>query len=458
MRAGEIRRGLLARQFSAEDVARDTLTRIARANPAINAFTTICTERALREARAIDKKLRAGEVLPPLAGVPYAVKNLFDIEGLTTLAGARMREHDPAAILDATAIARIGDAGGVLTGALNMDEHAYGFTTENSHYGATCNPHDVTRIAGGSSGGSAAAVAAGLTPLALGSDTNGSIRVPASLCGVWGLKPTFGRLSRAGTFPFVANLDHIGPFASGVADLALAYDAMQGPDARDPATASSLIEPITHRLNDGVSGLRVARLTGYFDDFADEVAHRASLNVARALSAVDELDIADVMLARSAAFLITACEGGALHLADLRIRGDAFDPNSRERLMAGALCPSAWYLAAQRYRRLFRDRILNLFQQYDVLIAPATPCAATRIGDESFTLNGEMQNIKATMGILTQPISFVGLPVIAAPVTGGALPIGVQLITAPWREDVAFRVAYHLEQSGICAARITNHG
>lgn len=168
--------------------------------------------------------------MPPLAGLPYAVKNLFDIEGITTLSGSKINRDLPAAREDAVLVQRLQSAGAILVGALNMDEYAYGFTTENTHYGPTRNPHDTTRIAGGSSGGSGAAVAARQVPLTLGSDTNGSIRVPASLCGIWGLKPTFGRLSRRGTYPFVHSLDHLGPLADSVECLALAYDAMQGPD------------------------------------------------------------------------------------------------------------------------------------------------------------------------------------------------------------------------------------
>ena len=191
-----------------------TLDAIARVDPQLNSFSAVTRARALDEARAVDARRAAGEALSPLAGVPYAVKNLFDVAGIATLAGSRVNADLPPAREDAMLVARMRDAGAVLVGALHMDEYAYGFTTENSHYGPTRNPHDPTRIAGGSSGGSAAAVAARLVPLSPGSDTNGSIRVPSSLCGVWGLKTTFGRLPRTGSFPFVASLDHLGPFTA----------------------------------------------------------------------------------------------------------------------------------------------------------------------------------------------------------------------------------------------------
>ncbi len=209
----EIQRALAAGELSAKEIARHTLENIARVNPQINAWTHVSEKRMLAEAENIDTLRREKKPLPALAGVPYAVKNLFDVAGHTTLAGAQLLSDRPAAAADSWAVRQLHSAGALLSGMLNMDAYAYGFTTENSHYGATRNPHDLSRIAGGSSGGSAAAVAAGLVNFSLGSDTNGSIRVPASLCGIFGLKPTFGRLSRSGSHPFVASLDHIGPFA-----------------------------------------------------------------------------------------------------------------------------------------------------------------------------------------------------------------------------------------------------
>ncbi len=230
-----IAKQIAAGQRRAVDVLDDTLARV-RADSS-NAFTEVTLERAYREAAEIDARRARGEALPALAGVPYAVKNLYDIAGVVTLAGGKVNAGNAPAHRDAALITRLRDAGAVLVGALNMDEHAYGFTTENTHFGPCRNPHDPGRIAGGSSGGSAAAVAAGLVPLTLGSDTNGSIRVPASLCGVFGLKPTYGRLPRSGSFPFVYSLDHLGPFAGTASDLALAYDSLQGAWAEDPACA-----------------------------------------------------------------------------------------------------------------------------------------------------------------------------------------------------------------------------
>ena len=316
--------------------------------------------------------------MPPLAGVPYAVKNLFDVTGLSTLAGSKINRDLPPATADATLITRMRDAGAVLVGTLNMDEYAYGFTTENTHYGPTRNPHDIDRISGGSSGGSGAAVAARLVPLTLGSDTNGSIRVPASLNGIWGLKPTYGRLSRAGSFPFVASLDHLGPFASTLDDLAACYDAMQGPDARDPACAQRPVETVATRVVEGSTGLRVARLGGYFDENVTDAARDAVDRACAALAVTRKVIFPDVAKARAAAFIITSSEGASLHLPNLRTRMDDFDPMTRDRFLAGTLLPASWYLKAQRIRAKFRARVMEIFGDVDVLIAAATPVKRMR--------------------------------------------------------------------------------
>jgi AtzE family amidohydrolase len=442
-------------ETSAVAVVEAALARIALRDGRCNAFTAVTGERALAEARAIDARRAGGAPLPPLAGVPYAVKNLFDVHGLATLAGSRINRDRAPAAADAALVARLAAAGAVLVGAQNMDEYAYGFTTENTHYGATRNPHDPTRIAGGSSGGSAASVAAGMVPLALGSDTNGSIRVPSSLCGVFGLKPTFGRLPRTGTFPFVASLDHLGPFARSAADLALAYDALQGHDPRDPACAPRPVEPVLPLLEAGVKDLRIARLGGYFDHYAGEAAAAAVATACGALGVRETVEWAEVARARAAAFVITATEGGALHLPSLRTRPDDFDPLIRDRLLAGALTPAAWVLQAQRLRQWFRAEALRAFERFDVLVCAATPVPATPIGTETLQLAGETLPLRPNLGLLTQPVSFIGLPVAAVPVRqNGSLPVGVQVIAAPWQEAKALRVARALEHAGVAAAPV----
>jgi aspartyl-tRNA(Asn)/glutamyl-tRNA(Gln) amidotransferase subunit A len=340
----------------------------------------------------------------------------------------------------------------VLVGALNMGEYAYDFTGENVHDGPSRNPHDPSRMTGGSSGGSGSAVAGRLVPFSLGSDTNGSIRVPASLCGIFGLKPTYGRLSRARTFPFVTSLDHLGPFAHTVADLALAYDAMQGHDPDDPVCAQRPADLALPRIDDGIDGLKIAVAGGYFRKGAAPEALTALERVATALEARREIEIPEAARARAAAYVITATEGAALHLDRLRKRAHDFDPAVRDRLIAGAMVPATLVIKAQKFRRWYRARVLELFKDIDVILAPATPCTAPLIGQQTFVLDGVELPVRANLGIYTQPISFIGLPVVAVPVPLKPLPIGVQIIAAPWREDVTLKVARTLERAGVVAA------
>src|ERR1700726_2063987 len=247
----EIAAAVNSGKLSALSVTEAALARIAKHNPVLNSFTDVTADRARAGARAIDAAIAAGKNPGPLAGVPFAVKNLFDVQGLPTRAGSQINRDLKPSPRDATLIERLEAAGAVLVGALNMGEYAYDFTGENIHDGPSRNPHDVTRMTGGSSGGSGAAVAGRLISLALGSDTNGSIRVPSSLCGLFGLKPTYGRLSRARTFPFVGSLGHVGPFARTARDLALSYDAMQGPDPEDTACVKKRAEPTLSLLDRG---------------------------------------------------------------------------------------------------------------------------------------------------------------------------------------------------------------
>ena len=438
---------------SAVALAEAALARIAALDGRINAFTCVTGERALAEAAAVDAARAAGKPLPPLAGVPYAVKNLFDIEGITTLAGSKINRDLPPAPRDCTLVAQMQAAGAVLLGALNMDEYAFGFTTENTHYGPTCNPHDLTRIAGGSSGGSAAAVAAGMVPLTLGTDTNGSIRVPSSLCGIFGLKPTYGRLSRRGSYPFTGSFDHVGPFARSALDLAAAYDALQCLDALDPAQSATAIEPVSSTLDGGIDGLRIALAGDYFETNASLPALAARDAVAQALGATRRVTLPEAQRARAAAFVITAVEGSQLHLADLRSRPNDFEPLIRDRFIANALAPAAWYVQAQRFRSWFYVNVMRVFEHTDIILAAATPVAATPIGAETFDLNGLAVPARPSMGLLTQPLSFIGLPIVTVPLhRAGRMPIGVQVIARPWHEADALRVAAWLEGQGVVQA------
>jgi aspartyl-tRNA(Asn)/glutamyl-tRNA(Gln) amidotransferase subunit A len=454
--AAEIAAAVAEGAVSAVAVTEAVLSRIDRANGLINAYTEVTAERALRAARAQDTAVARGQPVGPLAGVPFAVKNLYDVEGLTTRAGSRINRDRPPAGADATLVRRMNAAGAVLIGTLNMGEYAYDFTGENAHDGPCRNPHDPRRMSGGSSSGCGAATAAGLAPISLGSDTNGSLRVPAALCGVFSLKPTYGRLPRGGAFPFVDSLDHLGPFARTAGDLALAYDVLQGPDPADHACADRNPDPVLPRLGRGIRGLRVGILGGWFRANAGEEAIRAVTAVAETLGSACEtvplrLDAAEA--GRAAAYLITNSEGAAFHFERLRLHAAEFDPDTRDRFLAGALLPAAWVIQAHRIRRWWLGEALEAFRSVDVLVAPATPCAAPLLGTRHLDLADASVALRPALGLLAQPFSCIGLPVVTVPVFAReGSPTGVQIIAPPWREDLGLRLATYLECCGTAIA------
>jgi 1-carboxybiuret hydrolase len=453
--AHSIAAAVSAGDVTARTVAEQHLSAVAARNGGLKAYTDITADRALAAADAVDRRRAAGAALPPLAGVPFAVKNLFDIKGLVTRAGSKINRDNTPAAADATAVTRMQAAGAVLLGALNMGEYAYDFTGRNAHDGNALNPHDPTRMAGGSSGGSGGAVAAGLAVIALGSDTNGSIRVPASLCGLFGLKATYGALSRGGTFPFVASLDHVGPLARSALDLALTYDAMRGPDPHDPVCSGGSLVPFAPMVASGIKGLRIATADGYFARMGSPQAFAAVHAIAAALGTRAVVTIPEAHRARAAAFTITMIEGSALHINRIRERAQDFDPEVRDRLIAGAMLPGHWYVQAQKFRRWYRTEVLKLFDRVDAILAPATPTSAPGINQQTFVLDGQELPVRPNLGLFTQPISFIGLPVVTVPVwPDHGLPIGVQIITAPGREDIALRIAHDLEQRGIVRAPV----
>jgi aspartyl-tRNA(Asn)/glutamyl-tRNA(Gln) amidotransferase subunit A len=276
--------------------------------------------------------------------------------------------------------------------------------------------------------------------------------VPSSFCGIFGLKPTYGRLSRARSFPFVASFDHLGPFARTVADLALAYDAMQGPDAGDAACTARPVEPVSPHLAEDIGSLRIGLAGGHFQTNLFPEAVEAVSRIAKALSVTRTIEIPEAARARAAAYVISTTEGASLHLDRLRQRPNDFDPAVRDRLIAGAMIPAPLVDRAQKFRRWYRAQVLKIFETVDVLIAPATPCIAPKIGQVTFVLDGVELPVRPNIGIHTQPISFIGLPVVAVPVPLEPMPIGVQIIAAPWREDIALRVAHALERMGAAVA------
>ncbi|MFT9067108.1 MAG: AtzE family amidohydrolase [Acetobacter syzygii] len=418
---------------SAASVMQAVLATIHQYDSGIGSVTHLFAEQAMQQAHAVDARLARKEELPPLAGVPFGVKDLFDIQGHVTTAGSIVLRNVPPAAQDAAIVARLRAAGAIPVATLNMDEFAYGFATDNAHYGITRNPHDPSRMAGGSSGGSAAAVAAGLLPLTLGTDTNGSIRVPASLCGVWGLKPTMGLLPREGAYPFSASLDVVGHFASTLDDLKTAFHIM--------ADTSPEPEPQT---------LRTACLGGWFAQNLSPALAAAINRVCRYLGLSGTVELPQTPTARAASFLITAAEGGTLHLPRLRSVAQDYDPATRDRLLAGAMLPASTYVQAQRFRRWFRGQVHALFEQVDVLIAPAVMCEAPLLDAPTIIVDGKPASARANLGLYTQPLSLPGLPVLCLPLLNtNTLPLGLQLVAAPGREAALFSLARKLEQAGL---------
>lgn len=446
------------KQCSAETLVEFYLDRIATHDPALNAFTSVCAQRALAKAKALDEKIRTGASVGKLAGVPFAVKNLFDIKGEITLAGSLINQSHAPATDDAELIKRLEAEDAILLGALGMGEYAYDFTGENAHYGNCANPWDHSRMSGGSSSGSGSAVGGMLVPLSLGSDTNGSIRVPSSFCGLVGLKPTYGRLTRSGSFPFCDSLDHLGPIARSVNSLALSFDAMQGHDPADHACVNRPAVNTVAELSKGTDGLRIKRAGGYFINAGFPQAMAAVEKICAALSVDDTVELTGAEQGRAAAYLITNVESSRLHLQRLQTQPHNFDHDTRDRFIAGAMLPAAWYTRALQVRHWYHRQALAVFQETDILIAPATPCVAPKMGEKVLTINGIDQPLRPNLGYFTQPISAIGLPSCVVPTIDDEthLPIGVQIIAAPWREDLCLRVAKTLENKGFNVLEANN--
>ena len=400
------------------------LTRIAVDDSDLNCFVELCADQARDTARRLDQKRSDGAALGPLAGVPFAVKDLFDVKGEVTKAGAKLRQAHPPADQNADLVDRLKAADAIYLGRLNMDEFAYGFATVNANYGTTRNPHDRARLAGGSSGGSAAAVAANFVPITLGSDTNGSVRVPASLCGLYGLRPTHGDLPMTGVFPFVEQLDTVGPFTRSIEDLALVYRVLA--DRPSPPCSTDT--------------LKVARLDGWFrsNGTAEGIAGVDLVAAAFGTAPLHALPLAEA--ARSAAFLITAKYGGVLHLETLQKHAMAYDPAVRDRLIAGIVLDDAKVQAAEQIIAQFNQHLQEAFKRFDLLIAPTTPTPAPKISDSWIEIDGQHVSARANLGLYTQPLSVAGIPILTVPLKRpSGLPLGVQLIANPPSDCAAVR-------------------
>jgi aspartyl-tRNA(Asn)/glutamyl-tRNA(Gln) amidotransferase subunit A len=443
----DLGRMIATKQVSPVEVVRVHLDRIAALDPKLRAFITVCADAALESARAAEADLMAGRPVGPLHGVPWAPKDLYSTKGIRTTGGSKiLADALPAA--DATVVARLARAGAILLGKLNMHEFAYGPEGLNAHYGDTRNPWsaDAHRVAGGSSSGSGAAVAAGLAPGSLGSDTGGSIRIPASLCGITGLKPTYGRVSRAGVLPLAWSMDHVGPMTRSARDAALMLGVIAGYDPADATTSVLPVPDYGAALTGDVKGLRVGLLRAHFTDAAAPdvrtALEAAAKQLERASAVVDEVNLTQVTHVAAASAAIVASEALAYHAAWMRSRPQDYQPDVRERLRMGVFVNGAHYVRAQQLRALVSREIDEALARRDVLLAPATPLAAPVLGERETNLGDGPSDVRAALLRCTRPFNFSGHPACAAPCgfTAGGLPVGLQIVGRPFDEATVLRV------------------
>jgi len=443
----DLGRMIATKEVSPVEVVRAHLDRIAALDARLHAFITVCADAALESARAAEADLMAGRVAGTLHGVPWAPKDLYATKGVRTTGGSKILS-DSVPPEDATVVARLGAAGAIVLGKLNMHEFAYGPEGLNAHYGDARNPWDADahRIAGGSSSGSGVAVAAGLVPGSLGSDTGGSIRIPASLCGITGLKPTYGRVSRAGVLPLSWSMDHVGPMTRTARDCALMLHAIAGYDPADPTTSVLPVPDYAAALTGDVKGLRVGLLRAHFTDVAApevrDAVEAAAKRLEQAGAVVDELNLTQVTHVAAASSAIVASEALAYHATWMRSRPQDYQPDVRERLRMGAFISGAHYVRAQQVRALVRSEIDAALARRDVLLAPATPIPAPVLGERETTLGDGQSDVRSALIRLTRPFNFSGHPTCAAPCgfTGAGLPIGLQVVGRPFDEAAVLRV------------------
>lgn len=437
------------KKVTAVEVTRAALERIERLNRTLRAFITVTAEQAWREAAQVDKDVRAGKD-KPLAGVPLAVKDLYATQGVRTTAGSKLLA-DNVPDHDATAVARLRQAGAVLVGKLNMHEFAFGFTNVNPHYGNCLNPWDTTRIPGGSSGGSGAALAASLCLASLGSDTGGSIRLPAALCGVVGLKPTYGRVSRFGALPLSWTMDHVGPMTKRVEDAALMLRVIAGHDAKDDTSSKEPVPDYVAALKKNIKGVRLGVPHGYFvEPMEDEVsaAFDDAIHLLERMGArLTEVTLPHLDVVLGAHRAIIFSEASTYHEKWIRTRADEYGDDIRPLLQAGMFFTATQYLSAQQARRRIIAEWSEIWRNIDCLITPTVPIPATKIGAMTATLGGAERPLVRVYLDPLLPFNLTGQPALSVPggFTKNGLPLGLQLVGRPFEEALLLRVAHAYE-------------
>ncbi len=424
------------------------LARIEALNPRLNAFLTVTAEPALQQARAAEAAYRQGNA-GPLAGIPVAIKDLFDVAGVRATVGSLiLRDHLPDH--DATAVARLRGAGAVVVGKTHLNEFAMGPTGWNAHYGPARNPWNPDHITGGSSSGSAAAVVTGMALAGLGSDTGGSIRIPASACGCVGLKPSYGRVSRAGAFPLAWSLDHVGPLTTSAEDAALLLSVLAGWDARDPASSREPVPDYVGSLGQGAGDLRIVRPRSFeaVDPAVAAVVEQAIADMTPLVRSVTVSNFPRRALFDAAYILTTRSEATTHHRQWMRERPHDYSPEVLARLDFGLLISSEAYLLAQQARGRLRAAMRTAIKETDVFVTLTLPIPVPRVGAQEVTLNGRVENVTPVLLRYTSPVNLIGFPACTIPAgfTPDGLPVGVQLMAAPFREDVLLQLAHAYQQ------------
>jgi len=448
----ELARRIRHGELSPVELTEEFLRNIERLQPSLNAFITVTADLALDQARQAEKEIRDGFYRGPLHGIPYAAKDLFNTKGVRTTMGSKiMAGFTPAE--NSTVIQKLNAAGAVLVGKAGLHEWAYGITSNNAHFGAVRNPWDPERIPGGSSGGSTAALAAGMCMFSLGTDTGGSIRIPAALCGVTGLKPTFGRISRYGLYPLGHTLDTVGPFALTAEDAALVYRALAGGDPHDDSSVDRTLRLPVFGSSPRLEGKRIGVPRNfYFDELAPEVdsAMKEALGVFRGLGAsLAEVEVPDMEEFNAVARLILLAEATSVHHRRLRERREDFSPELRALLDQGLFVTAVDYLDAQRRRRALMEAFDALLENVDVLVVPATPVTAPKIGQSDVEIGGLKQDTRLAMTRLVRGLNPTGLPVLTLPCGAGAgeLPIGMQIIGPRFQEELVLEAGHAYQQA-----------
>ncbi len=439
-------------EISPVELVRHTLDRITALQPTLNAYITVTAEWALQQAQLEEQEIRAGRYRSRLHGIPFAAKDLLYTKGIRTTAGSKILS-DFVPEYDAAVIERLYEAGAILIGKAGLHEWAYGITSNNPHFGTIRNPWDTERIPGGSSGGSAVAVAADMCHFSIGSDTGGSIRIPAALCGVPGLKPTFGRVSRHGCFPLGFSLDHLGPFGRCVADTAIVYQTIAGPDSRDDSTVDRSVDAAVFLPDARLNGKKIGVPRNfYFEKLHPDVeaATRKALSVFEQLGAsLVDIKVPNIDEYNAIARVILLAEASSVHARRMQERRQDFGDDVRSLFDQGRFILATDYLNAQRRRRHLTEEFRDLLTQVDVIAAPAVPVPAPKIGQKTMLVGSEEQEVRLAVTRTARALNLTGLPLLTLPCgfSSEGLPIGLQLVGAAFDEKQLLEIGHAYEQA-----------